>query len=214
MPCPQSTQLVINEEKSNRKNLFLCFVSKFVVFFSPTKRQAKGLYHFFNFIANACVKKCFIFTTPTQKFNPLFFSSNVLNDACLFNSLHLLKWTSAVTGNYNCSEGTLSTLQNSRNFQYVAGVNKRKKRGRMKRSKTISFPFACPKYILLVLNYFLLEKVKTREVFFSLVKTKIELQFDCVVKRSKMIFFPCACLKYILFVLNYFLLEKVKTFSF
>ena len=84
----------------------------------------------------------------------------------------------------------------------------------MKRSKTISFPFACPKYILLVLNYFLLEKVKTREVFFSLVKTKMELQFDCVVKRNKTIFFPCACLKYILFVLNYFLLEKVKAFSF
>ena len=84
----------------------------------------------------------------------------------------------------------------------------------MKRSKTISFLFACPKYILFVVNYFLLEKVKTREVFFSLVKTKMELQFDCVVKRSKTIFFPCACPKYILFVVNYFLLEKAKTFSF
>ena len=84
----------------------------------------------------------------------------------------------------------------------------------MKRSKTISFLFACPKYILFVVNYFLLEKVKTREVFFSLVKTKMELQFDCVVKRSKTIFFPCACPKYILFVLNYFLLVKVKSFSF
>ena len=93
-------------------------------------------------------------------------------------------------------------------------VNKRKKRRRMKRSKTISFLFACPKYILFVVNYFLLEKVKTREVFFSLVKTKMELQFDCVVKRSKTIFFPCACPKYILFVVNYFLLEKAKTFSF
>ena len=31
----------------------------------------------------------------------------------------------------------------------------------VKRSKTIFFPCACPKYILFVVNYFLLEKAKT-----------------------------------------------------
>jgi len=42
----------------------------------------------------------------------------------------------------------------------------------MKRSKTISFPFACPKYILLVLNYFLLEKVKNKRGIFFVGKNK------------------------------------------
>ena len=108
--------------KKATEKIYFCVLSlKCVVFFFCYKTSSERtiIITFFTkvvFIDNAFVKKSFIFTTPARRLNPFFFSSNVLNDACLFNFLLLLKQTNAVTGNYNCSEEVFRLLQNSRNF--------------------------------------------------------------------------------------------------